>query len=135
MHWARNDRMGAGYIVTTRNIYNWLCAAPMLAGEKVNLDYLPASAGWSVSTPRVKSSTDVLGNVWEIVEINITRRKSISSNADRLAIADELENLRFWAKQNPPDSGRVILAGIAKPKSKSASGTEDFVLTLRVEEA
>ncbi len=43
-------------------------------------------------------------------------------------------NLRFWAKQNPPDGCRVILAGIAKPKSKSASGTEDFVLTLRVEE-
>ena len=47
---------------------------------------------------------------------------------------DELDNLRFWAKQNPPDGCKVILAGIAKPKSKSASGTEDFVLTLRVEE-
>ena len=37
-------------------------------------------------------------------------------------------------KENPPDNGRVVLAGIAKPKSKSASGTEDFALTLRVEE-
>ena len=36
--------------------------------------------------------------------------------------------------KNPPDNGRVILAGISKPKSKSASGTEDFTLTLRVEE-
>ena len=121
--------------MTTREVYEWLCSAPMLSGEKVNLDYLPASAGWSVSTPRVKSSTDVLGNVWEIVEINITRRKSISGNADRLNMLDEMETLRRWAQQNPPDSGRVILAGIAKPKSKSASGTEDFVLTLRVEEA
>jgi hypothetical protein len=43
--------------------------------------------------------------------------------------------LRFRAKENPPDGCRVILAGIAKPKSKSASGTEDFVLTLRLEEA
>ncbi len=42
--------------------------------------------------------------------------------------------MSMW-KQNPPDGCRVILAGIAKPKSKSASGTEDFVLTLRVEEA
>ena len=120
--------------MSNREIYEWICSAPMLAGEKVNLDYLPASAGWSVSTPRVKSITDVLGNVWEIVEINITRRRSISGNADRLNMLDEMETLRRWAQENPPDNGRVILAGIAKPKSKSASGTEDFVLTLKLEE-
>ena len=120
--------------MSNREIYEWICSAPMLAGEKVNLDYLPASAGWSVSTPRVKSSTDVLGNVWEIMEITVTRRKSISGNADRLNMLDEMEILRRWAQENPPDNGRVILAGIAKPKSKSASGTEDFALTLRVEE-
>ena len=120
--------------MTNREIYEWICSAPMLAGEKVNLDYLPASAGWSVSTPRVKSITDVLGNVWEIMEITVTRRKSISGNADRIAILNELDVLRLWAKENPPDGCRVILAGISKPKSKSASGTEDFALTLRVEE-
>ena len=120
--------------MTNREIYEWICSAPMLAGEKVNLDYLPASAGWSVSTPRVKSITDVLGNVWEIMEITVTRRKSISGNADRLNMLDEMEILRRWAQQNPPDNGRVILAGIAKPKSKSASGTEDFTLTLKLEE-
>jgi hypothetical protein len=106
----------------------------MLAGEKVNLDYLPASAGWSVTTPRVKTGTDILGNAWETVEITVTRRRSISGNADRLNMLDEMETLRRWAQQNPPDNGRVILAGIAKPKTKSASGTEDFALTLRVEE-
>jgi hypothetical protein len=47
---------------------------------------------------------------------------------------DEMETLRRWAQENPPDNGRVILAGIAKPKSKSASGTEDFILTLKLEE-
>ena len=88
-----------------------------------------------MTMPRRRTDTDILGNSWEAVEINIVRRKSVSGNADRLAIADELDNLRFWAKQNPPDGCRVILAGIAKPKSKSASGTEDFVLTLRLEEA
>ena len=121
--------------MTTRQIYEWLLAAPMLEGEKVNLDYLPAYEGWSLTMPGRKTKTDILGNARELVEINITRRKSISGNEDRLAIADELDNLRFWAKQNPPDNCRVILAGLAKPKSKSASGTEDFVLTLRVEEA
>ena len=120
--------------MTTRNIYDWLCASPLLAGEKVNLDYLPTYDGWSMTMPGRRTDTDILGNSWEAVEINITRRKSISGNEDRLAIADELDNLRFWAKQNPPDNCRVILAGIAKPKSKSASGTEDFVLTLKLEE-
>ena len=103
--------------------------------RKVNLDYLPTYEGWSLTTLKRRTDTDILGNIWESLEINITRRKSISGNADQLDIADELDNLRFWAKQNPPDNCRVILAGIAKPKSKSASGTEDFVLTLRVEEA
>ena len=120
--------------MTTQAIYEWLCSAPMLAGEKVNLDYLPASAGWSVTTPKVKTNTDILGNTWEIMEVTITRRKSVSGNADRLAILNELDALRLWAKENPPDNGRVVLAGIAKPKNRSSSGTEDFVLSLKIVE-
>ena len=120
--------------MTTREIYEWLCSAPMLAGEKVNLDYLPTYDGWSMTMPRRRTDTDILGNAWESVEISITRRKSISGNEARLAIADELDNLRFWANQNPPDNCRVILAGIAKPKSHSSSGTEDFVLSLKIVE-
>ena len=85
--------------MTTKQIYEWLCSAPMLAGEKLNLDYLPTYEGWSMTMPRRRTDTDILGNAWESVEINITRRKSISGNEDRLAIADELDNLRFWAKQ------------------------------------
>ena len=38
--------------MTTREIYEWLCSAPMLAGEKVNLDYLPTYDGWSMTMPR-----------------------------------------------------------------------------------
>ncbi len=121
--------------MTTRQIYEWLLAAPMLEGEKVNLDYLPSYEGWSLTMPGRKTKTDILGNSWESVEINITRRKSIAGNADRLAIADELDNLRFWAKQNPPVGCSVILAGIAKPKSHSSSGTEDFVLSLKLKES
>ena len=120
--------------MTNAEIYEWVCSAPVLEGEKVNLDYLPSSSGWSVTTPKVKTNTDILGNSWETAEVTITRRKSISGNADRLAILNELDVLRLWARENPPDNGRVVLAGIAKPKSKSASGTEDFALTLRVEE-
>jgi len=82
----------------------------------------------------VKTRTDILGDIWESVEITITRRTSVSGNADRLNIIDQLDNLRFWAKQNPLDGCRVILAGMSKPKSKSASGTEDFILVLKLEE-
>ena len=120
--------------MNSRVIYEWLCASPLLADEKLNLDYLPTDEGWSMTMPRRRTDTDILGNAWESVEISITRRKSISGNEDRLAIADELDNLRFWAKQNPPDGCRVILAGIAKPKSRSSSGTEDFVLSLKLVE-
>ena len=120
--------------MTTRELYEWLCASPLLENEKVNLDYLPSYEGWSLSTPRTKTSTDILGDTWETTEITITYRKSVAGNADRLAIIDMMDNLRFWAKQNPPDGCRVILAGMSKPKSKSASGTEDFILTLRLEE-
>ena len=102
--------------MNNREIYDWLCASPLLAGEKLNLDYLPTYEGWSLTTSKRRTDTDILGNAWESVEISITRRKSVSGNADRLAIADELDNLRFWAKQTPPDGCRVILAGIAKPK-------------------
>ena len=64
--------------MTNREIYEWLCASPLLAGEKVNLDYLPTYEGWSMTMPRRRTDTDILGNAWEAVEINITRRKSIS---------------------------------------------------------
>ena len=120
--------------MTTREIYTWLCSAPLLQGEKVNFDYLPAASGWSFNTPRVKTHTDILGDTWESAEITITHRTSVSGNADRLNIIDQLDNLRFLAKQNPPDGCRVILAGMSKPKSKSASGTEDFILNLKLEE-
>ena len=82
--------------MTNREIYEWLCASPLLKNEKLNLDYLPTYEGWSMTMPRRRTDTDILGNAWESVEINITRRKSISGNEDRLAIADELDNLRFW---------------------------------------
>ena len=120
--------------MTNREIYEWLLTAPLLEDEKVNLDYLPSYEGWSLTIQGRKTKTDILGSSRETAEISITRRKSVAGNADRLALVDELDNLRFWAKQNPPDGCRVILAGIAKPKSKSASGTEDFVLTLKLEE-
>ena len=120
--------------MTIRTLYEWLKSCPLLEEEKVNLDYLPSYAGWSLSVMKTTLHTDILGFVLTITDISITHRISVSGNEDRLALLEQMDALRLWAEENPPDGCRVILAGIAKPKSKSASGTEDFVLTLRVEE-
>ena len=120
--------------MTIRTLYEWLKSCPLLEEEKVNLDYLPSYAGWSLSVMKTTLHTDILGFVLTITDISITHRISVSGNEDRLALLEQMDALRLWAEENPPDGCRVILAGIAKPKSKSASGTEDFVLTLSVEE-
>ena len=120
--------------MTTREIYDWICSAPMLDGEKVNIDYLPACEGWSMSMPKSATHTDVIGNIWESAEISITHRISVSGNADRIALLEQLDALRRWAKQNPPEGCRVIFSGMPKLKSRSAAGTEDLVLTLKIEE-
>ena len=103
--------------MTTRTIYDWLCEAPMLEGKKVNLDYLPANAGWSMSVTSSSVSTDILGTERVRAQINIIHRYSVSGNAERLRLIDEMDDLRFWAKQNPPNGCRVILAGLSQPKA------------------
>ena len=120
--------------MTIRTLYEWLKSCPLLEEEKVNLDYLPSYAGWSLSVMKTTLHTDILGFVLTITDISITHRISVSGNEDRLALLEQMDALRLWATENPPEGCRVIPAGISKPKSKSASGTEDFVLTLRVEE-
>ena len=129
--------------MTIRTLYEWLKSCPLLEEEKVNLDYLPSYAGWSLSVMKTTLHTDILGfvltitdiSITTITDISITHRISVSGNEDRLALLEQMDALRLWATENPPEGCRVIPAGISKPKSKSASGTEDFVLTLRVEEA
>ena len=120
--------------MTIRTLYEWLKSCPLLEDEKVNLDYLPSYAGWSMSVLKTTLHTDILGFVRTTTDISITHRISVSGNENGLSLLEQMEARRLWAEENPPDGCRVILAGIAKPKSKSASGTEDFVLTLRVEE-
>ncbi len=120
--------------MTIRTLYEWLKSCPLLEEEKVNLDYLPSYAGWSLSVLKTTLHTDILGFARTTTDISITHRISVSGNEDRLALLEQMDALRLWATENPPEGCRVIPAGISKPKSKSASGTEDFILTLRVEE-
>ena len=120
--------------MTIRTLYEWLKSCPLLEEEKVNLDYLPSYAGWSLSVLKTTLHADILGFVRTTTDISITHRISVSGNEDRLALLEQMDALRLWAEENPPDGVRVIPAGIAKPKSRSASGTEDLALNLKMEE-
>ena len=121
--------------MTIRTLYEWLKSCPLLEEEKVNLDYLPSYAGWSLSVMKTTLHTDILGFVLTITDISITHRISVSGNEDRLALLEQMDALRLWAEENPPAGFRIEVTGTARFKTRSAAGTEDLVLTLRVEEA
>ena len=120
--------------MTLREIIAWLQPCPALSGEALIPYYLPSHKGWSISADRQTVRTDILGRRSIRQSLKITRRITVPDSDARLTVLEQMEELAAWAKENPPDGGRVVLAGISKPKSKSASGTEDFALMLRVEE-
>ena len=120
--------------MTIRTLYEWLKSCPLLEDEKANLDYLPSYAGWSMSVLKTTLHTDILGFVRTTTDISITHQISVSGNEDRLSLLEQMEARRLWAEENPPAGFRIEVTGTARFKTRSAAGTEDLVLTLRVEE-
>ena len=84
----------------TEELLNWLQACPVLAGETLNLEYLPSYSGWSLSVPKSAVKTDILGSPRRSLELKITRRHTVQNNSDRLNIIESLEDLAVWAKEN-----------------------------------
>ena len=84
-------------------ILSWLEQCPSLGGKKMNWNYLPSYSGWSLTIPKAETRTDILGNRRERWQLKITRRYTIQSNEDRLAVVSTLEDLAAWAKANPPE--------------------------------
>ena len=115
-------------------ILTWLSQAPQLMGEPLNWNYLPSYAGWSLTIPKSETRTDILGNSRTFIQLKITRRCSIQSNADRLAVVSALEDLAAWAAENPPEHARLRVSGLPEFTSRSSSGTEDISLILNLEE-
>ena len=134
------------------DILTWLSAAPHLGGETLNWNYLPSYSGWSLTIPKAETKTDILGNTRALIQLKITRRYTIQSNADRLAVVEALEALADWAKANP----LVLEAGLPDERpqapckratvrrtalsesyftSRNNSGTEDISITLTIEES
>ena len=118
----------------TNTILEWLSQAPQLNGEPLNWNYLPSYAGWSLSVPKAEKNTDILGNVRSRWELRITRRLSVQSNAERLAVVALLEDLADWARSHPLPGSRLRVAGLPQFSSRSSAGTEDISITLILQE-
>ncbi len=120
--------------MTITEIYNWAKTSPVLGGETLNLEFLPAYRGWSLSFVRELANTDILGFRTAVTEVRISRRWSVDDNAGRAAVMDELWAFAQWAKRNPPEGARVTLGSLPKFSGRSPSGTEDLAILLRIYE-
>ena len=118
-----------------RNILSWLKQCPVLDGEHLNFNYLSSYSGWSLSIPKAETRMDILGNRRELWQLKITRRQTIQSNEDRLAVVEALEDLAAWAKENPPEHMRLKVSGLPEFTSRNNSGIEDISITIQLEES
>ena len=116
-----------------RNILSWLEQCPVLEGNPLNFNYLPSYSGWSLTIPKAETRMDILGKRRERFQLKITRRDTIQSNEDRLAVVEALEDLAAWAAQNPPPGSRLRVSGIPQFISRNNSGIEDISIMMNVE--
>ena len=116
-----------------RNILSWLEQCPVLEGNPLNFNYLPSYSGWSLTIPKAETRMDILGKRRERFQLKITRRDTIQSNEDRLAVVEALEDLAAWAAQNPPPGSRLRISGLPEFISRNNSGIEDISIMMNVE--
>ena len=116
--------------MSIRVILTWLSACPVLGGEVINLNYLPAHKGWSLTVDKQTVRTDILGNRSILRRLKITRRVTVPDNAARLAVLAQLEDLAAWAEVNPPEIGNARITGLPEFQTRSSSGTEDLSVTI-----
>ena len=132
-------------------LITWLEQCPVLRGEKLNWSFLPSYSGWSLTIPKAETRTDILGNRRELWQLKITRRYTIQSNEDRLAVVEALEDFAAWAEEHPPEleSGfpderpqapckratvRRTALSESQFTSRNNSGIEDISITLTISE-
>ena len=115
------------------NILSWLESCPVLCGEPISWNCLPSYAGWSLTVPKSEIRKDILGAARTTLQLKITRRISVQSNADRLEVFSALEDLSAWACENPPPNTRLKVSGLPEFTSRNTSGTEDISIILTLE--
>ena len=138
--------------MSIQELITWLEQCPVLHGEKLNWSFLPSYSGWSLTIPKTETRADILGNSRELWQLKITRRYTIQSNADRLAVVEALEDLAAWAEEHPPEleSGlpderpqapckratvRRTALSESQFTSRNNSGVEDISITIQLEES
>ena len=119
--------------MSVQKFISWLSSSPVLQGEKINWSFLPSYSGWSLAIPKAETRTDILGNRRELWQLKITRRYTIQSNEDRLAVVEALEDLAAWAKAHPPENSRIRISGIPEFTSRNNFGIEDISIMMNVE--
>lgn len=118
--------------MSIQELITWLEQCPVLHGEKLNWSFLPGYSGWSLTIPKAETRMDILGNRRELWQLKITRRYTIQSNEDRLAVVEALEDLVAWAKANPPENAHLKVSGLPEFTSRNNSGIEDISITMNV---
>ena len=116
--------------MSIREILTWRSACPVLGGEVINLNYLPAHKGWSLTVDKQTVRTDILGNRSTQCRLKVTRRVTVPDNEARLAVLSQLEDLASWAEANPPETGNARITGLPEFSSRGSSGTEDLSVTI-----
>ena len=135
--------------MSIQELITWLEQCPVLHGEKLNWSFLPSFSGWSLTIPKAETRMDILGNRRELLQLKITRRYTIQSNSERLAVVEALEDLAAWAEENPPDlesrlpderpqapckraTVRRTALSESQFTSRNNSGVEDISITMTV---
>ena len=125
----------AGKRMDVEFVRTWLEQCPVLEGNPLNFNYLPSYSGWSLTIPKAETHADILGNRRERWQLKITRRQTIQSNEDRLAVVEALEDLAAWTKAHPPENTRLKVTGLPEFTSRNNSGIEDISITIQLEES
>ena len=120
--------------MSIQELISWLEKCPVLQGQKMNFSFLPSYQGWSLTIPKSETRADILGNSRTTYQLKITRRYTVQSNDDRIAVLNALEDLADWAKQNLPPGTRLRVSGFPEFTSRNTSGTEDLSIMLTLAE-
>ena len=115
-----------------RMLRDWLSQCPILEGEAIHPDYLPAFEGWSFSISKSEQKQDILGNCVRILSVRVLLRRTIADDEDRIRAIERLDALAAWAQENPPDTGSARVRTVAAFSSRTNAGTEEFGILLEL---
>ena len=115
-----------------RMLRDWLLQCPILEGEAIHPDYLPAFEGWSFSITKSEQKQDILGNRVKVLSVRVLLRRTIDNDEDRIRAIERLDALAAWAQENPPETARTRVRTVAAFSSRTNAGTEEFGILLEL---